>query len=368
MILNIRYALTGPNLDLAKNLHLEVVNGVITHIGKGHITERGSIDLRYGLAMPALFNAHIHILDYAFLEYGISLRLPQLVSEPHGLKHKLLSSLKEEDVAYACRRIFSKLFRSGVTSALIFSELPFTHSIIKEEARRCRVKAIILGRPKQGVEEALKDAEGIGLDSPLRYDPKTLMHMREVCTKHGKIIATHVAENREDYERGDLELTLKYLNPELIVHGVHLNENDMELLAEKRISVAICPRSNMWFSVGLPSLAKLLKHGVNVLLGTDNSGVIEPDMWRELETTYNVARLKGENVSPKDLLKLATVNAERIKGLELSHVIEEGRRANFIVLNSYDLEVERSRDLYASLVKRSSASSVLYIVTGDELE
>lgn len=373
MIFNIGYALIGSNLELMKNIHIEVLDGTISHIGKGWSTSKGSINIKHGLAMPALTNAHLHILDYAFLEYGElakDFNISQIVSEPKGLKHKLLSSLQDNDIIYASKKVFSKLFKSGTTSALIFSELPEANSIIKKIAEKKQIRAIILGRPKREGEILMHpmNVDGIGLDSPLRYNIEELKHINEVYRKQNKLIATHVAETENDYKMSDFILAINYLQPQLIVHGLYLSEKDIEFLAKERISLAICPRSNMWFSVGFPPIAKLLEMKVNVVLGTDNAGIIEPDVWREMEVIYLMTRLKRNNISSKDIIKMATVNVELIKGLKISSRIEEGKPANFIILNSHQLDLERSKDIYASIIKRTSSAHILQIISYPDKE
>jgi cytosine/adenosine deaminase-related metal-dependent hydrolase len=365
LIINVGYALLGQDLELAEGIHIEVMDGVISHIGCGYIGG-ASVDLRQGIAIPALTNAHLHILDYAFPEYEANLRLEEVVSEPHGLKHRLLSSLSADDAAHACRGVFAKLLRSGVTATIIFSELPFTHRMMKEEAMKYDVKAMVLGRPRGevGVEEVLRGADGLGLDSPLRFGRDELLRMREVCRAEGKVISTHVAEDERDYERGDFELALNFLDADILVHGTHLNEADMKVLAERGKIVAVCPRSNMRFGAGLPPLAELTEHGVNVLLGTDNAGIVEPDLWREMEAAYDILRLSGSSISAKDVLKMATVNAGRVKALKANGVIEEGGGANFIILDAHELGIPRSRDVYASLVKRGSPMSIIKVIRG----
>jgi cytosine/adenosine deaminase-related metal-dependent hydrolase len=363
MIINVGYALVGQDLELVKEVHIEVVDGTVTHIGRGYVGD-ASMDLRHGIAIPALINAHLHILDYAFPEYEANLSLEEAVSEPRGLKHRLLSSLTVEDITNACSSVFAKLYRSGVTTTIIFSELPQANKIIKEAAKKYNIESILLGRPRGeiGVLEVLRDADGLGLDSPLRYTRDELVSLKEICRAEGKLISTHVAENKVDYERGDLELAINQLDADILVHVTHLKREDIEVLAERGKTVVVCLRSNMRLGAGIPPLAELLTHGVDVLLGTDNAGIVEPDLWREMEAAYDILRLSGKRVDAKDILKMATVNASKIKTLGVDNIIEEGVKADFIILNADEFHISKSRDIYASLVKRGSPLAILQII------
>lgn len=367
MILNVKYVLVGEELKPVEDVHIEITEGEVTHIGRGHVAHVNAVDLKQGVALPALVNAHVHVLDYAFPEYGINLTLEQLVSEPYGLKHRLLASLSPGELKQACADAFRKLLRCGVAVTFAYAETPSGCEIAKAAASSAGINAFVLGRPRLGMPtstaDVLRRADGLGLDSPLRYDASELKHFRFLCDRFGKIICTHVAESKAGYERGDFEAALEFMKPEVVVHGVHLNEEDLLLLAERRTSLVVCPRSNLWFNVGLPPIFAALESGVNVLLGTDNAGVIEPDIWRELEVAYSVARMQGEaEVNPRELLKAATVNLGKVRSLRASNVLAEGQRANLVVLSAPELGLSRTRNIHATIVKRGSPASVLCVI------
>lgn len=363
MIVNVGLALLGKDLDLQRKVSIEFEDGVIKSIVNGF---RGGLTFKNGVALPALVNAHIHVLDYAFQEAGLNLKLSKLVSEPHGLKHKLIAKLTPRAVLYSVSRLFSKLVRQGVYTAIIFCERFEVVDFLKQASQRTGLNAIILTRPKRVnstllVDEALKASNGLGLDSPLRYDVNELTEMRRKCSEKKLLRAVHVSETSEAHEKGDFKLALDLFDSDLIVHGVYLDEEEIRMLSSRGVSLAICPRSNMWFSSGLPPLRELFKHKVNVVLGTDNAGWVNPDVWRELETLFNVSRLQGLRLNPRELLKTATVNINNVRNLKVpSNVLEEGSSANFIVLSGEDLDLRFSRNVYASIIKRGCAEAVVF--------
>ncbi|RLF15979.1 MAG: hypothetical protein DRJ97_02485 [Thermoprotei archaeon] len=365
LLLNVGLLLEGQELEPKRNVHVEVRDGVITHIGPGFVSKAlGVIDLRTGVLMPPLVNAHLHVFDYAFQEAGLALPLEELVSWPHGLKHRLLRELTQRDLEEAALKVLSKLRSQGTYISLVFCELGVKGvSIARRAALKASTQALLLGRPEgiSDVADVLAQANGLGIDSPIRYKPGELEAFRELCDVRGLLKATHIAEDRRTRELGDLEQALRHLQPNLVVHGVHLSSEDLSLLAERGISLVVCPRSNMFFSAGLPPIVKALKAGVNLLLGTDNAGWIEPDMWRELEVAYNVARLQGD-VDPKIILKAATVNVSAI-GVKLA--VSEGSRARFVVIDGSKLGIERTHNIYATIVKRGSENKILFTFLKD---
>src|SRR5258708_1698469 len=111
------------------------------------------------------------------------------------------------------------------------------------------------------------------------------------------------------------------LGPKLLaIHANYLAPKDNALLARRRVSVVHCPRSHFYFGHQPFPWSKLTKARVNVCLGTDSLAsvcktrrqTIELSMFEEMRTfaTNHLA------VSPRSILKMATLNSARALGLE----------------------------------------------------
>jgi cytosine/adenosine deaminase-related metal-dependent hydrolase len=364
MIINVGMALLGDELRVRRRVSIEIEDGVVKSISDGF--KSGGVTFRGGIAMPALVNAHIHVLDYAFQEVGLDLGLSELVSEPQGLKHRLVAKLSPREVLRSSLDLFNKLVKQGVYTAIVFCERANVVDYLRQASQRAGLNVVLLTRPKRIdnsllLDEVLGRADGLGLDSPLRYTTDELAQMRLKCTERGLFKAVHVSETPQTHERGDFKLALEVFDADMIVHGVYLEEDEVRELSSKGTSLALCPRSNMWFSSGLPPLSQLVEHGANLLLGTDNAGWVNPDIWRELEVLFNVSRLQGLRLNPKDVLKMATVNVGKVKNLKVfSNVLEEGMQANFVVLDGEELGLRFSKNVHASIVKRGCAEAVVF--------
>jgi cytosine/adenosine deaminase-related metal-dependent hydrolase len=67
-----------------------------------------------------------------------------------------------------------------------------------------------------------------------------------------------------------------YLKPgTLIVHGVHLRDEDLEQARDARAVLVTCPRSNVWVGGGVPPLARFYAAGVDVAVGTDSLASVD---------------------------------------------------------------------------------------------
>lgn len=362
-LINLGYAFIGDDLELVEKVNIEILDGVVTHIGRGWAPR--AIEMRWGVALPSLTNSHIHLLDYAFPEYGMNLGITELVAYPSGLKYRMLSSTSSDKLLESSKRLVKRLVRYGVGRAIAYLESASLAPQLKREAGAMGLDLLLLVHPSNDIGKDLMLADGLGLDTPLRLSVDELKAIRLESSRLGRIVATHIAETREDREKGDFELAMGYLNPDLLIHGVHLGEEDILKLVEKGVPLVLCPRSNMHLGVGLPRVSDLIKSGVRILVGTDNAGIIEPDIWRELETLYNIGRLVDKNLDPKQILKAATVN---VSGLTPTPpVIQEGFKADLIVLKESYVLTSTTLNPYASIVKRGSGLSVACVIRGGSM-
>jgi adenosine deaminase len=83
-----------------------------------------------------------------------------------------------------------------------------------------------------------------------------------------------------------------------IVHGIRANDETLDLLAERRIPVDICPSSNRALAADVVPhpLPRMLHVGVRCALGTDDPGVIPCDLNSEIEAAQRMG-LNGSDLA-----------------------------------------------------------------------
>jgi cytosine/adenosine deaminase-related metal-dependent hydrolase len=105
----------------------------------------------------------------------------------------------------------------------------------------------------------------------------------------------------------------------LAVHANYLGRKDASLLAAGNVSVVHCPRSHFYFKHRPFPLAKLLKAGVNVCLGTDSLATVYKTQREKPELNmFEEMRALGRGhpeLSPKTILQMATVSGAKALGL-----------------------------------------------------
>lgn len=57
-----------------------------------------------------------------------------------------------------------------------------------------------------------------------------------------------------------------------MAHGVHLSDDDVQVLKSHGTAVSHCPLSNFYFADGVAVVSRWLKSGLKVGLGTDVAG------------------------------------------------------------------------------------------------
>jgi len=110
-----------------------------------------------------------------------------------------------------------------------------------------------------------------------------LKGLGDIATRHRCHVQSHVSESldvMEEVERqypGRRDLDLFHdagllTRNTILAHGVHLNDNELDILRETGSGIAHCPLSNFYFANGHLDVRRVnFAHGVNIGLGYDVS-------------------------------------------------------------------------------------------------
>lgn len=118
---------------------------------------------------------------------------------------------------------------------------------------------------------------------------------------NGAPIHIHVAESKMDeddsiskYGKTIIQRLDEYklINPNsLIVHGVHISDSELDIVAKDRAYMVVNTTSNMNNAVGIPDVMNYKRHGLKVLLGNDG---LSTSMATEYLNLLYTGRLKNE--------------------------------------------------------------------------
>lgn len=138
---------------------------------------------------------------------------------------------------------------------------------------------------------------------------------------------------------------LGLLGPTLIAaHGVHLNADEITLLAQHGCSIAHCPSSNLKLASGIAPIAAMAKNGINIGLGTDGAASNNRlDLLQEMRLAALLAKgYSGEAgaIDAQQALRMATISGAKALGLDHEiGSIESGKSADLCAINTNDADL-----------------------------
>ncbi|MEA3396978.1 MAG: amidohydrolase family protein, partial [Chloroflexota bacterium] len=203
--------------------------------------------------------------------------------------------------------IAEEVVRSGLRAALCYE---VTDRDGPERARAgITENARFLRRLRENPHPHL--GASFGLHASLTLSDATLADAVAAAGEPGSGFHIHAAEGIEDVEDSLRKSGRRVihrlheagiLGPRtLVAHAVHVDESEMEVLAETGTWVTHQPRSNMNNAVGTGQVEKLLARGVKVALGNDG---FSNNMFAEMKTAYLVHKLaqRDPRALPGDLV------------------------------------------------------------------
>jgi 5-methylthioadenosine/S-adenosylhomocysteine deaminase len=197
--------------------------------------------------------------------------------------------------------------------------------------------------------------------SPLQvHVSETVAEVQEVLNRTGKRPAVYL---------DDLHLLTERL---IAVHGVHLSDEEIELIGRRGAAVVHCPESNMKLASGVAKISRMVEKGVLPGLGTDGAASNNNlDLFQEMDTAAKLGKvytLDPMNTGAAMVLKMATVWGARILGLEKEiGTIQVGKKADVIVV---DLQRPHLVPLYhpmSTLVYAASGSDVKDVIVNGKI-
>lgn len=119
----------------------------------------------------------------------------------------------------------------------------------------------------------------------------------------------------------------------ILAHSIHTNSADEALLLDHKVVISHCPTSNLFLGSGLFKAKSYLEQKQRVTLGTDVGAGTSFSQWQSMNEAYKVAQMRGERISPAELLYLATAAGAEHLGLGKIGRLEAGYAADYQVID-----------------------------------
>ncbi len=357
----------------------------------GTVTGHQQLDASDGVVIPGLVNAHTHVAMTLLRGRADDKPLDAWLQEDIW---PVEDQLQAADVRAGTRLGIAEMIKSGTTA---FGDMYFFMSEVAEVAAGAGVRAslgrgcITVGKDDERAHEGFAD----GLAFAREYDGygdgliRTRFMPHSLTTVGEPFFREYVPEAREDGipihlhanetenevdpivdEHGQRPLAyadgLNLLGENTyIAHGVHVDGEEIGLLAERGTAVAHCPASNMKLASGMAPVQAMLDAGVTVGLGTDGAASNNDlDMFDEMRDAAMLGKLAAGDASAVPapaVVRMATEGSAAALGLD-SGRIEEGANADLAVIDLDAPHLTPRNDLVSHLAYATRGSDVRHTV------
>ncbi|MBU3918585.1 amidohydrolase [Patescibacteria group bacterium] len=156
-----------------------------------------------------------------------------------------------------------------------------------------------------------------------------LVKAKDLAREYNAIYQIHCAETKKELDdclKNHNKTPVQYLDDlgildekTLLAHCVWLNNQDIEILSKKQVSVAHCPLSNLKLGSGIAPISKMIEKNVLICLGTDGPASSNRlDIWEAGKFATLIQ--KGVNHNPsllsvREVIKMMTVNGMKALGI-----------------------------------------------------
>ncbi len=322
------------------------------------------LDAEGGLILPGLINSHTHAAMTLFRGLADDLPLMDWLNEYiFPVESKMDAEFVRVGTLLAC----AEMIMSGTTT---FCDMYlFEHEVARaarEAGMRCLVGEVLYDFPSPNygpIEQGLRYTERLIQtwgDDPLvsiAVEPHSLYTCSPDLLKAANTLAldyhvpliihiaetlSEIAEVRKRYGKRPLEhlQALGVLGPNLIAdHCVHLDEWDIETIAQHKAKAVDNPESNMKLASGISPVPEMLAAGVTVGLGTDGCASNNNlDLFEEMDMAAKAHKIKNLDPTVMNALtvvRMATIEGAKVLGIDaVTGSLEVGKKADIIVLDT----------------------------------
>ena len=340
-----------------------------------------TIDAHHQLVMPGLINAHTHSPAVIFRGLTEDMMLEPWLDKSWHFEAKFVNA---KNVRTGSLLAQAEMMRSGTTTALDMYWFPEVMARVAQQTGfRMMTGPIWLGIPNapDGIPMDERTARGREFLQEFRNDPlivsvvqphstytvpkNLLQEAWALAQEFGVWFNTHCSETSYEVETVTKNAGAsppRYLDSlgilsdhTVLAHCIHLPQDEIDLFAQRGVTVAHCPISNLKLAAGIAPIVPMQRAGVHVTLGTDSAqSSNDLNLWNDMRLAPILQKtVQGDpTVMPaSNVVKMVTCDAARYIGLgDKIGSLETGKRADIILLDLTQLHAMPLYDIYAQLL------------------
>ena len=356
------------------------------------------------LVMPGIVNAHIHFFHHmhkglcpenaggvGFANWHNRNIAPILTKEDEigGGLAVLIETLKSgtttilEDGCYNPDDVIEGIAEIGMRASIgrrIFDQVVMGHSAMLQSTDEClKLNENFVRKYKDGLEggRVTPHVSVLGMG---RCTDRLLVESKKMADDYGVFLNFHraaiieeVVDNLAKTGRRPIE-HLNHLgvlgSNVVLVHMLHVNDQEIQMLKEHGTNVAHCPSTALKLVYGLSAFGRfpeMLNAGVNVALGTDASDCANyQDMIRVMylaAVLFKDYRYDPNVMGAETAIEMATINGARALGMEDEiGSLEKGKKADIVVVDMKGADWIPRYNPIQNLVYSSSGNSVQTVI------
>ncbi|WHX47335.1 amidohydrolase [Paenibacillus woosongensis] len=375
------------------NGYMLVEDDLITYIGSERPEGSENAEVMDGkglLFLPGLINTHGHAAMSLLRGYGDDMVLQKWLQEKMW---PMEAKFTRNDVYWGTALSVLEMIKGGTTTFLdMYDHMDKVAQVTEESGIRGVLMrgAIGLCPPdvqKQKLDEAVAFARNwhgkadgritamISPHAPYTCPPDYIEQFVQAAHDLDLPMHTHMSEtqaeveqNVADYGARPVEHLLKlgmFSRPTLLAHGVHLTDEEIEVLAAHKVAISHNPGSNLKLASGVARVPELLKAGVTVSLGTDGAASNNNlDMFEEIRLAALIH--KGVSGDPTavpalEALRMGTEYGAQSVFLNNTGKLAAGMKADFIALNTEQAHFVPRTDYVSHVVYSAGPKDVEHV-------
>ena len=342
------------------------------------------------LLMPAFYNPHAHTPMTLLRGYGGGLNLNDWLTT---MIFPFEAHLTPEDVYYSMQAGIAEMLRFGIVSTtdMYMQGESIVKAVLETGVKSNIGLGLVCFDPTKKLEELpdyinskylFENYHGAG-DDRVRIDmavhaeytsnPTVVRGFAEYCKSVGANMHVHLSETRKEHEECKSrhgKTPAKYFldlgmfeSPTTAAHCVWLEEEDFDIFAEKGVTVASCPVSNLKLASGICDAKKMLEKGINVGVATDGvSSNNNTNMFEEMKIFTLLQKAKHLDptvITPEQGLFAATRAGALSQNRPDCGLLKEGFKADLIVL---DIDQPHMKPVH------SMTDNLVYSADGGDVE
>ncbi|WP_284640153.1 amidohydrolase [Paenibacillus silviterrae] len=320
------------------------------------------IDGKGKLFLPGLVNTHCHAAMSLLRGYGDDMALQVWLEEKMW---PMEGQFTAHDVRTGTMLSILEMVKSGTTTFVdMYDHMNEVAKSVEETGMRAVLTRGVIGLCPPEVQDAkLKEAVQFAKDwngqaggrittmmsphAPYTCPPDYIERIVAAAHELNLPIHTHMSETAREVQGNvdqyglrpvaHLEKLGVFTRPTLVAHGVHLTDEEINVLAKYDVRVSHNPNSNLKLASGIARVPELQRAGVLVSLGTDSSASNNNlDMFEEIRLAALLHKgVTGDPVAvpASAALRMGTLDGARSIWLNDVGALQPGMKADMIAVD-----------------------------------